>query len=62
MLNFRVRPRIRRFSDESNDQLLAKYQDIIDGDKYPVIGRVINHHVSIKMSAAEQHFWSPELS
>ena len=62
MLSIRVRPRIRRFSTDSKEQILERYKALLASKKYPVTGRVINQHVSIVMAAGEQHFWSPELS
>ena len=62
MLSIRVRPRIRRFSTDSKEAILERYRELIDSKNFPVQGRVINQHVSIRMSANEQHFWSPELS
>ena len=62
MLNFRVRPRIRRFSTLPIETILAKFQSVLDKKEFPVQGRNVQQHVSIKITAADQHFWSPELS
>ena len=62
MFSIRVRPRIRRFSMEPKETIVERYQQILSNKKYPVTGRILNNHISIKMAGNEQHFWSPELS
>ena len=62
MLNFRVRPRIRRFSTLPIEAILAQFQAVLDKKEFPVQGRVVRHHVSINIAGKDQHFWSPELS
>jgi hypothetical protein len=62
MLNFRVRPRIRRFSTLPIETILAQFQAVLDKNEFPVKGRIVQQHVSIKLANKDQHFWSPELS
>jgi hypothetical protein len=62
MLSFRVRPRVRRFSTASIEDILAKFQRVLDSGDFPVQGKIIQHHITVKITPEKQHFWSPELS
>lgn len=62
MSSIRIRPRIRQFSNFSEEELLNNYQQLLDSGKYPFTGRVVQHHLFVKCNSAKQHFWSPELT
>ncbi len=61
MSKLRVRPRIKRFSTESPGIILNRFRDLLDSGEFPVTGKIVQHHVIVKIEKDEQVYWSPEL-
>lgn len=62
MSSIRIRPRIRQFSNLSEEVVLNKYQQLLDSAKFDLSGRIVEHHAFVKFKPENQHFWSPELT
>jgi len=62
MSSIRIRPRIRAFSNHSQETLINVYKDIISSGKYPFHAKIVQQHISVKCLDTEQHFWTPELT
>lgn len=62
MSSIRIRPRIRQFSNLSKEEVLTKFQQLLDSGNYPFEGKIVQHHLFVKCNAEKQHFWSPELT
>ncbi len=57
----RVRPRVKKFSNQTVETLIQRFQQSFDDSSNQFNGTVIQHHVIVKIPAEEQHYWSPEL-
>ena len=57
----RVRPRLKKFSNQVVEILIEKFQQSFEDSATKFKGTVIQHHVIIKIPVEEQHYWSPEL-
>ncbi|MCF6353312.1 MAG: hypothetical protein L3J06_09910 [Cyclobacteriaceae bacterium] len=62
MFSIRIRPRIREFTNYSQEVVIEKFKAIIDSNKYPLHAKIIEHHLVIKWHNEKQAFWSPELT
>lgn len=62
MSSIRIRPRIRVFSNYSEDELITKYEKIIASGKYPLQAKFVAHHLFVKCELAKKSIWSPELT
>ncbi len=62
MFSIRIRPRIREFTDLSQESVIDNYKSIIDSNKYPFQAKIIEHHLVVKCYDNQQKFWSPELT
>lgn len=62
MSSIRIRPRIRQFSNLSEEVVLNNYQQLLDSAKFDLSGRIVEHHAFVKFKPENQHFWSPELT
>ena len=62
MTSIRIRPRIREFSNFSEEALLKNYEEIIAEDRYPFKSKIVQNHIFVSFMKEESHFWSPELT
>lgn len=62
MSSIRIRPRIRAFSNYTEDELISKYEKIIDSGKYPFQAKFVTHHLFVKCESGKTSIWSPELT
>jgi hypothetical protein len=62
MTSIRIRPRIRGFSNTSEERLLKKYEEILAEDRYHFNYKIVQNHIFISFKKEESHFWSPELT
>ena len=61
MLSFRVRPRIKRFSNYPVDAVLECFHDALDSNEFNLDSTILKNHVLVKIPEEIHHYWSPEL-
>ncbi len=62
MFSIRIRPRIREFSNDAQEELILRYKNIIDSNKYPFQANFVGHHLFVKCKSDQTSIWSPELT
>jgi hypothetical protein len=62
MSHIEIRPRFQRESFLEKEEVLSRLRRALDRRDQPVRGLIVDHHVTLKIPAEEQHFWSPQLS
>ena len=61
MTSFRIRPRFRFESKHSCDEIRERIEAKLSAEKHPLYAQVSNHHIFLKISQEELHYWSPQL-
>jgi len=61
MLSFRVRPRIKRFSNYPVDAVLDCFHDALESNEFKLDSTILKNHVIVKIPEEIHHYWSPEL-
>lgn len=61
MLSFRVRPRIKRFTNYPVDEVLDCFHDALESNDFKLDGTLLKNHVIVKIPDEIHHYWSPEL-
>jgi hypothetical protein len=59
---FEVRLRFKKLSDEKPDELVKKFEQMLEAEKEHIVGRINRHHIAIRIPENKRHFWSPQLS
>ncbi len=59
---FHVRPRFRRESHYTQQEIQEKFAKALKAQECPCRGRVIEGHATLFVPSEEQHYWSPQLS
>lgn len=62
MSHVEIRPRFQRECPLEKETVLSRLREALDRRDRPVRGLIVDHHVTLKIPAEEQHFWSPQLS
>ncbi len=62
MTDFKIRPRFTFQTQMPIDALKTKIFNAIENGHPHIVGKVVQHHVFLKMVPEEVHFWSPELT
>ena len=62
MSSIRIRPKVREFTIQKEEELLDNYKKIIAARKYPFLTKISHQHLFVKFKNDQSHFWSPELS
>ena len=60
ILSLRARPRFRRYLKANQIEVLKQFDMGIKSNK-TLMGSVAIHHVNIRVTKADEHFWSPQL-
>jgi len=61
MLSFRVRPRIKRYSNYPVDAVLDCFHDALESNEFKLDSTILKNHVLVKIPEEIHHYWSPEL-
>jgi len=61
MFSIRIRPRIRRYTDHSVEEVLECFTDTLESGDFHLEGNVLKNHVFVKIPEDFHHYWSPEL-
>jgi hypothetical protein len=61
MISFRVRPRIKRFTNHSVDQVIDCFDETLQANDFNLNGSLLKQHVIVKIPEEILHYWSPEL-
>ena len=61
MFSFRVRPRIRHYTNHPVEKVLECFHDTLESNKYHLQGTLLKNHVLVKIPDEIHHYWSPEL-
>lgn len=59
---FHVRPRFRRSSPLSPEQIQERIKNALEETDVPCQGRLIAGHATLFIPKRDQHYWSPQLS
>jgi hypothetical protein len=59
---FHVRPRFRRESSYSADEIQQRFSRALEDTACPCLGRVIEGHATLFVPKEDRHYWSPQLS
>ncbi len=62
MTSIRIRPKVRNFSNHSEEVLIDNYRRILSSGNYPFRSKIAGHHISVTFKKEEIHFWTPELN
>lgn len=57
-----IRPRFKKRAPESIPEILEALKGVFEKEKAQVDGSIVHQHVTVKIPADQQHFWSPQLS
>ncbi|MEN8251819.1 MAG: hypothetical protein ABFS32_23060 [Bacteroidota bacterium] len=61
MISFRVRPRVRQYTNYSSDKVLECFARKIDSHECKLDGTILENHVIVKMPDELHKYYSPEL-
>ncbi len=61
MFSFRVRPRIKRYTNHSVAEVLACFNETLESSDFHLDGTIMKNHVLVKIPEEFSHYWSPEL-
>ncbi len=61
MFSIRIRPRIKRYTDHSVEEVLDCFTDTLESGDFHLEGTVLKNHVFVKIPEDFHHYWSPEL-
>lgn len=61
MFSFRVRPRIKRYTNYPVDQVIECFTETMESKDYHLDGTILKNHVILKIPEDIHHYWSPEL-
>ena len=61
MLSFRVRPRIKRFSNYPVDEVMDCFNEALESNEFTLDSTILKNHVIVKIPDEILHYWSPEL-
>ena len=61
MFSFRVRPRIKRYTNHSVEQVLECFNETLESRDFHLDGTIMKNHVLVKIPEEFNHYWSPEL-
>ena len=61
MTSFRIRPRFKIESLYSCDEIKARIENKLATGNHPCYAEVSNHHIFLRVSPEEIHYWSPQL-
>lgn len=61
MFSFRVRPRIRRFTNYPVDAVLECFYEVLESNEFSLDSTLLKNHVLVKIPDEIHHYWSPEL-
>ena len=62
MTSLRIRPRFKHHAVASPEEVKAKLQRALDEDGSPLVGRIMNSYIVLRIPMETRHFWSPQLS
>ena len=62
MTAIEIRPRFKRISLQSQEEILKHLSSILKEPDRSIKGYVVDHHVVLKIPHENQHYWSPQLS
>ena len=61
MLSFRVRPRIKRFTNYPVDAVLDCFHDTLESKEFSLDSTQLKNQIIVKIPDDIHHYWSPEL-
>ena len=61
MLSFRVRPRIKRYSNYPVEAVLDCFNETLESNEFQLDSTILKNHVLVKIPDEIHHYWSPEL-
>ena len=60
--SFRIRPRFREKVDLSSDEIKQRINTSLQENNERWLGKIVDHHVILKIPKKDQHYWSPQLT
>jgi hypothetical protein len=61
MFSFRVRPRIKRYTNHSVEEVIECFDAALNSNEFKLDGSLLKNHVLVKIPEEIHHYWSPEL-
>jgi len=61
MFSFRVRPRIKEYSNYSVEEVLDCFNETLESNDFSLDSTILKNHVLVKIPDEILHYWSPEL-
>ena len=61
MFSFRVRPRIKRYTNYSVDEILECFSETLKSNEFHLDSTLLKNHLIVKIPEETHHYWSPEL-
>ena len=62
MPNLEIRPHHQEELPYKPDEAVSRIQKALDDPEKSIVGSISRHHITLRLPAEEQHFWTPELS
>ena len=62
MTSIRIRPRFKHHAKASPNAIKEEIQKHLDAENAPVVGRMMQSYITIRIPMDTRHFWSPQLS
>ncbi|MCG8308120.1 MAG: hypothetical protein MI975_12065 [Cytophagales bacterium] len=60
--SFRIRPRFKEKLNLPPEEIIRKIQKGLEDNRESWLGKIVDHHIIIKIPAKDQHYWSPQLT
>jgi hypothetical protein len=61
MISFRVRPRIKRYTNNSVEEVIDCFDESLHSNDFELDGTLLKNHIIVKIPEDIIHYWSPEL-
>ncbi len=61
MFSLRVRPRIKRYTNSSVDEVMECFNYTLESNEFNLDATLLKNHVLVKIPDEIHHYWSPEL-
>jgi len=61
MFSFRVRPRIKQYTNHPVEKVIDCFHDTLDSNEFHLQGTLLKSHVLVRIPDEIHHYWSPEL-
>ncbi|HHB79455.1 MAG TPA: hypothetical protein ENK85_09520 [Saprospiraceae bacterium] len=62
MIKFKIRPRVNCVTPMTKEEIYTRFSDFLKRTDKPILGKKLKHHIELRVSPEERHYWSPVLN